>query len=169
MLTSCMPVCERSMPWADKYRSAHLEPKRKLIKERANYCAGYLHNLDDNLENTVISQRFMTLIRLQGTRITLIKSGWCAQVRGTQVSTYTWPRVPSMQVLSASLRNAGQWIRAIVWHPEINQGSCLNVEPDEPITLLTKACSRKIKEYSLVKAYWVGTRSKWNTFIAAKP
>lgn len=64
MLTSCMPVCERSMPLADKYRSAHLEPKRKLIKERANYCAGYLHNLDDNLENTVISQRFMTLIRL---------------------------------------------------------------------------------------------------------
>lgn len=70
LLHACLPEKH-----ADKYRSAHLEPKRKLIKERANYGASYLHNLDDNLENTVISQRFVTLIRLQGIRITLIKSG----------------------------------------------------------------------------------------------
>lgn len=43
--------------------------------KRANYRTSYLHNLDDNLENTVIFQRFMTLIRLQVIRITLIKSG----------------------------------------------------------------------------------------------
>lgn len=50
-----MHVCLREKH-ADKYRSAHLEPKRKLIKERANYGASYLHNLDDNLENSHISE-----------------------------------------------------------------------------------------------------------------
>lgn len=43
----------------------HFEPERKLIKERANYRASYLHNLNGNLENIVIFQRFMTLIMLQ--------------------------------------------------------------------------------------------------------
>lgn len=125
--------------------------------KRANYCTSYLHNLDDNLENTVIVQRFMTLIRLQVIRITLIKSGWFAQVWSIQVSTYMGHSVPGWRVVSAILYKAGQWIRAIVWKTEIDQDSCLNVEPGESVTPLIKARSGSIKGYILVKAYWVGT------------
>lgn len=125
--------------------------------KRANYRTSYLHNLDDNLENTVIVQRYMTLIRLQVIRITLIKSGWFAQVWSIQVGTYMGHSVPGWRVVSATLYKAGQWIRAIVWKTEIDQGSFLNVEPGESVTLLIKACSGSIKGYILVKAYWVGT------------
>lgn len=46
----------------------NLKLNRSSSKERANYEVSYLHNLDDNLENIVILQRFMILIRLQITK-----------------------------------------------------------------------------------------------------